>query len=253
MAAAIQDQIDRKTHGKVLIGGTAVITAAGLSPVALAAARSCLSKPASCDAILTGVVDAVASEATGGASLVVGAGTAAKTAELIVENVARKTTGKGAKELGKLELPIPEVNPVTVAIDLKNLTWRKLLEEASSFPSRQSASEVATMIGAYDPVSGAYAVGRSSPTITAEMLDPRTVAFVEGRLGVPIGSKTTLCSSIAEACAELMAADELIRKGVDPSRIEFTEAVRPRNVWRKSEITDKSIIETCPNCENTWK
>ncbi|PSD32358.1 hypothetical protein C7E17_10225 [Stenotrophomonas maltophilia] len=77
--------------------------------------------------------------------------------------------------------------------------------------------------------------------------------FFEGRLGVPIDSKTTLCSNIARACAEVMAADELIRKGVDPSRIEFTEAVRPRNVWRKSEITDKSIIETCPNCEKNWK
>lgn len=52
MAAAIQDELDRKTHGKVLIGGTATITAVGLSPVALAAARGCLSKPASCDAIL---------------------------------------------------------------------------------------------------------------------------------------------------------------------------------------------------------
>ncbi len=103
MAAAIQDQIDRKTHGKVLIGGTAVITAAGLSPVALAAARGCLSKPASCDAILTGVVDAVASEATGGASLVVGAGAAAKTAELIVENVARKGASVAAKPAAELK------------------------------------------------------------------------------------------------------------------------------------------------------
>lgn len=103
MAAAIQDQIDRKTHGIVLIGGTAVITAAGLSPVALAAARGCLSKPASCDAILTGVVDAVASEATGGASLVVGAGAAAKTAELIVENVARKGASVAAKPAAALK------------------------------------------------------------------------------------------------------------------------------------------------------
>ncbi|WP_146260327.1 hypothetical protein [Stenotrophomonas maltophilia] len=117
MAAAIQDQIDRKTHGKVLIGGTAVITAAGLSPVALAAARGCLSKPASCDAILTGVVDAVASEATGGASLVVGAGAAAKTAELIVENVAREGASGGAlSDMGRSipQLPKsggPKLNP----------------------------------------------------------------------------------------------------------------------------------------------
>ncbi len=79
------------------------LSAAGLSPVALAAARGRLSKPASCDAILTGVVDAVASEATGGASLVVGAGAAAKTAELIVENVARKGASVAAKSAAELK------------------------------------------------------------------------------------------------------------------------------------------------------
>src|SRR5690606_8968473 len=87
MAAAIQDHLDRRTHGKVLLGGTGAIAAGVLSPVALEGARRCVAAPATCDAILTGLVDSLAGDATGGASLVIKAGTAAKVAGAIVERI----------------------------------------------------------------------------------------------------------------------------------------------------------------------
>ena len=36
-------------------------------------------------------------------------------------------------------------------------------------------------------------------------------------------------------CAEMSAADQLVRADSDPAKIKFTEAIRPRVAWHESE------------------
>ena len=55
------------------------------------------------------------------------------------------------------------------------------------------------------------------------------------------------------ACAEVSAADQLIRRGADPSIIRFAVAVRPKTVIDAGgKITQESIVPVCANCEATW-
>ncbi|MDL9983184.1 hypothetical protein QS817_08180 [Providencia rettgeri] len=108
------------------------------------------------------------------------------------------------------------------------------------------------MIGAYDPVTGKIAIGYSDGKISAEMLNKDTVIYVEKKLGVKIAEYTTFCKNKVGACAEVSAADSLIRQGVKPENIRFTQAVRPREVWGKDTISLKAIKETCDNCLVTW-
>ena len=84
------------------------------------------------------------------------------------------------------------------------------------------------------------------------MLHPKTVAHVEGELNVKIGEFTNLYSNKAGACAEISTADRLIRKGANLSKIKFTDAVRPRVIWRKETLEKGMIIEPCENCKVTW-
>ncbi|HEM6905125.1 TPA: hypothetical protein U2M17_003971 [Providencia stuartii] len=58
------------------------------------------------------------------------------------------------------------------------------------------------------------------------MLGKNTVIYVEKQLGVKIGEYTTFCKNTVGACAEA-SADSLIRQGVKPENIRFTQAVRP--------------------------
>lgn len=112
------------------------------------------------------------------------------------------------------------------------------------------------MIDAYDIKTGKIAVGHSNAQITADMLDKRTVDYIENKLNVKIGEFTSFCKNKVGACAEISAADQLIKQGVDPSSIRFTRAVRPQHVYGKDkmpEMTDgKANIEACPNCKVTW-
>lgn len=108
------------------------------------------------------------------------------------------------------------------------------------------------MVGAYDPVTGKIAIGNSNANITAEALHPKTVKYIEQQLGVKIGEFTSFCKNKAGACAEVSAADQLIRQGVAPERIKFTDAVRPRTVYEQGKITQDSIIKPCENCQITW-
>ncbi|MCU1737110.1 MULTISPECIES: hypothetical protein [unclassified Pseudomonas] len=107
------------------------------------------------------------------------------------------------------------------------------------------------MIGAYDPETGSIAIGASNGKISAETLDPRTVGFIESKLGVKIGEFTSICANRVGACAEVSAADQLVRKGFAPEDIKFTNALRPKTVL-ESGVVSKSIIETCPNCAVVW-
>lgn len=65
-------------------------------------------------------------------------------------------------------------------------------------------------------------------------------------------SLQVFCKNKVGACAEVSAADQLIRQGSNPSKIKFTEALRPRDVWRKDDIPADAIISTCDNCSVTW-
>ncbi|MCX8640824.1 hypothetical protein J3U37_11975, partial [Gilliamella sp. B3172] len=129
---------------------------------------------------------------------------------------------------------------------------KNLLDEINSFTSKSQANKNATMVGAYDPMTGKIAIGNSNANITAEALHPETVKYIEQQLGVKIGEFTSFCKNKAGACAEVSAADQLIRQGVAPERIKFTDAVRPRTVYEQGKITQDSIIKPCENCQITW-
>lgn len=83
-------------------------------------------------------------------------------------------------------------------------------------------------------------------------MHPKTVEYIEKQLGVKIGEFTNFCKNKAGACAEVSGADQLIRQGVPPERIKFTDAVRPRIVYDQGKITKDSIIKPCENCQITW-
>lgn len=108
------------------------------------------------------------------------------------------------------------------------------------------------MIGAYDPMTGKTAIGASDGKVVATSLHPNTVNYLEKKLGVKIGEYTKFCEFSAGACAEVHAADKLVRQGVDPSRIKFTKAVTPRVVYDEGKITDEAIKAPCGNCKVTW-
>ena len=105
-----------------------------------------------------------------------------------------------------------------------------MLKEINNFPSKSKASIVATMVGAYDTTTGKTSVGRSNASISREALHPETVYFLESSLGVKVGEFTSFCKNKTGACAEISAADKLIRNGSNPNNIDFTEAVRTKDV-----------------------
>ncbi|HFT7665921.1 TPA: DUF637 domain-containing protein [Serratia marcescens] len=142
-------------------------------------------------------------------------------------------------------------------LKLADLKYIKLAEselkaEILGLKSNTQASEIAAMIGAYDSRSGRIAVGASDSKIIAEKLHPQTVQYIEKQLGVKIGEFTKLCNNKAGACAEVNAADKLIRQGVRPEDVKFTDAYRTRFVYRDKELKNDHVISACKNCESTW-
>ncbi|MFJ3005925.1 hypothetical protein [Pseudomonas fluorescens] len=129
---------------------------------------------------------------------------------------------------------------------------QELLDAINAIPSNTQASKIATMISAYDPVTGKIAVGSSNGKISADQLDFRTVDYLESKLGVKIGEITTLCRNVAGACAEVSAVDKLVRQGVNPGEVKFTSALRPRTVRENGAVTGDAVIKTCPNCNAVW-
>lgn len=120
------------------------------------------------------------------------------------------------------------------------------------FPSPTQASKSAAMVGAYDLSTGNVAVGASNGRITSNMLHPITVEYIESKLKVSIGEYTSFCNNKAGACAEVLAADQLVRKGSNPEDIKFTEAVKPREVHKDKMLLPEHVIEPCENCKVTW-
>ena len=127
-----------------------------------------------------------------------------------------------------------------------------LLKEINKFPSKNKASNTATMIAAFDPKTGKIAVGASNGKVTADMLHPETVKYIEKRLGTKIGERTSFCNNTSGACAEVFAADKLVRQGVKPEDVKFTKAVRTKENYGETHIIPKAIVETCKNCMITW-
>ena len=175
----------------------------------------------------------------------------------VESNVAKNQKGNESSNFGdhvkkEQEINSGKGNAVAQADKVAAQAQKNLLDEINSFTSKSQANKNATMVGAYDPVTGKIAIGNSNANITAEALHPKTVKYIEQQLGVKIGEFTSFCKNKAGACAEVSAADQLIRQGVAPERIKFTDAVRPRTVYEQGKITQDSIIKPCKNCQITW-
>ncbi|WP_217332440.1 hypothetical protein, partial [Gilliamella apis] len=164
----------------------------------------------------------------------------------IKDNVATSQKGNESSNFGKYLTQEEQV--------FANKAQQELISEINKFKSNTQAEKVATMIGAFDPKTGKTAVGFSNKTITADSLHPTTVNYIEKQLGVKIGEFTSFCKNKAGACAEVSAADSLIRQGAKPENIKFTQAIRPK-VYRQENgnmNSEKVIVETCNNCKVTW-
>ncbi|MEZ2686633.1 hypothetical protein ACBQ20_17825 [Proteus vulgaris] len=135
---------------------------------------------------------------------------------------------------------------------------QELINEIGKFKSNTQAEKIATMIGAYDSKTGKTAVGYSNKEITADSLHPTTVDYIKKQLGVEIGEFTHFCKNKVGACAEVSAADSLVRQGAKPENIKFTDALRPKAFRQASSQkngnlnSERIIIETCDNCKVTW-
>ena len=135
---------------------------------------------------------------------------------------------------------------------------KKVIEEINKLSSKNKASDIATMVAAYDLKTGKIIVGKNvGEDIKLEILDKKTIAFLKLKLGkdIEIGSKTKLCDNFVGGCGEVLAADQLIRSGVNPSDIKISQAYRPRNVYNKdiSNLPKNAFVETCANCVEVFK
>ncbi|OKP27693.1 hypothetical protein BSQ40_15200 [Serratia fonticola] len=130
----------------------------------------------------------------------------------------------------------------------------ELIKDVSSFNSNTQASKSAAVIGAYDSKTGKVAIGYSDSKIVVDKLHPDTVEYLNKQLGVTIGDFTKLCNNKVGACAEVNAADKLIRQGVRPENIKFTDAYRPLDVFKdvNKELKLDYVIDACKNCVKTW-
>ncbi|AGS59161.1 hypothetical protein BB2000_0665 [Proteus mirabilis BB2000] len=83
------------------------------------------------------------------------------------------------------------------------------------------------------------------------MLHKDTVVLLKNKLGyVKVGTKTVHCDNIVGGCGEVLAADQLIRKGVKPQDIRISQAYRPRKAYGYdlSTMPEEAFVDTCKNC-----
>ncbi|EOC1317874.1 hemagglutinin repeat-containing protein [Cronobacter turicensis] len=248
--------------GGGMTGAAAITVTPALVASAQAAATACAANPVLC----ANQVTIWATEAGMGDALPAGFGVLAtgkiskelldQLSEMSAVIMVEKQTGqKISKETlsGIIEKTSHSAQTNVSHIEsLAQQTKEQLVSEINKFTSKTQASKNATMVGAYDPVTGKTAIGSSNANVSAELLDPKTVKYIEDKLGVSVGEFTSFCKNKAGACAEVSAADQLIRQGADPATIKFTEAVRPRDVWKKETIPADAVIPPCENCQVTW-
>lgn len=128
---------------------------------------------------------------------------------------------------------------------------KELIDAIKAFPSANKAAEHATMIAGYDVKNGKIAVGKSDHgTILAD----ETKNYIEGKLGKKLGEKTNLYNNKVGSCAEVDAANKLVNQGVAIQNVKFTDALRPRNVWKNeaNNANANAVVKTCENCKATW-
>ncbi|WP_050568187.1 hemagglutinin repeat-containing protein [Cronobacter muytjensii] len=248
--------------GGGISGAAAITVTPALVASAQAAATACAANPVLC----ANQVTIWATEAGMGDALPTGFGVLAtgkiskelldQLSEMSAVIMVEKQTGqKISKETlsGIIEQASHSAQTnVSHVESLAQQTKEQLVGEINKFTSKTQASKNATMVGAYDPVTGKTAIGSSNANVSAELLDPKTVKYIEDKLGVSVGEFTSFCKNKAGACAEVSAADQLIRQGADPATIKFTEAVRPRDIWKKETIPADAVIPPCENCQVTW-
>ncbi|WP_265512157.1 DUF637 domain-containing protein, partial [Providencia heimbachae] len=239
-----------------VIGGEIVLAA---SPEILAAAKLgmqgckaglvlCINKLAIGSAEVIAPETAISSGAALGAGykLLASSEEAAKALANTTMNSSKHMLTAGKQDASKLKSLLD-------AEKLRVEANKKVIEEINKFSSKNKAQDVATMVAAYDVKTGKIVVGKNiGEDIKLEMLDPKTVAFLKLKLGknIEVGSKTRLCDNFVGGCGEVLAADQLIRAGVNPTDVKISQAYRPRNAYHKdiSDLPESAFVDTCANC-----
>ena len=153
-------------------------------------------------------------------------------------------------------LNIKSIQPIISQENLLIAANKKVIEEINKLPSKSKAQKIATMVAAYDINTGTIIVkGSVGSSIKKEMLHENTIELLKNKLdGAEIGTKTVFCNNFVGGCAEVLAADELIRNGVKIKNIRFSQAYRPRDAhgFELEEIPSEALIKPCENCTKVF-
>ncbi|WP_237612494.1 DUF637 domain-containing protein, partial [Proteus sp. G4444] len=159
-------------------------------------------------------------------------------------------SSKSLMTSGKLN--ITAIKPIVDQEKLFIAANKRVIDEINKISSKNKAKDIATMVAAYDIKTGTIIVrGSVGSDIKIEMLHKDTVVLLKNKLGdVKVGTKTVHCDNIVGGCGEVLAADQLIRKGVKPQDIRISQAYRPRKAYGYdlSTMPEEAFVDTCKNC-----
>ncbi|MEQ5227491.1 hypothetical protein ABN220_17860, partial [Proteus cibi] len=150
------------------------------------------------------------------------------------------------------KLNITAIKPIVEQEKLLIEANKRVIEEINKISSKSKAKDIATMVAAYDIKTGTIIVrGSVGSDIKIEMLHKDTVILLKNKLGdAKVGTKTVHCDNIVGGCGEVLAADQLIRKGIKPQDIRISQAYRPRKAYGYdlSTMPEEAFVDTCKNC-----
>lgn len=159
-------------------------------------------------------------------------------------------SSKSLMTSGKLN--ITAIKPIVEQEKLLIEANKRVIEEINKISSKSKAKDIATMVAAYDIKTGTIIVrGSVGSDIKIEMLHKDTVILLKNKLGdAKVGTKTVHCDNIVGGCGEVLAADQLIRKGIKPQDIRISQAYRPRKAYGYdlSTMPEEAFVDTCKNC-----
>lgn len=159
-------------------------------------------------------------------------------------------SSKSLMTSGKLN--ITAIKPIVEKEKLLIEANKRVIEEINKISSKSKAKDIATMVAAYDIKTGTIIVrGSVGSDIKIEMLHKDTVILLKNKLGdAKVGTKTVHCDNIVGGCGEVLAADQLIRKGIKPQDIRISQAYRPRKAYGYdlSTMPEEAFVDTCKNC-----
>ncbi|MBG3013435.1 DUF637 domain-containing protein [Proteus mirabilis] len=159
-------------------------------------------------------------------------------------------SSKSLMTSGKLN--ITAIKPIVEQEKLLIAANKRVIEEINKISSKSKAKDIATMVAAYDIKTGTIIVrGSVGSDIKIEMLHKDTVILLKNKLGdAKVGTKTVHCDNIVGGCGEVLAADQLIRKGIKPQDIRISQAYRPRKAYGYdlSTMPEEAFVDTCKNC-----